>query len=283
MRTRSDGRIRWWLVPLTWVWACCHGTWLFGPALAVLFAVGLYGPAHRPTRPACEPCCWRRCPCSPALSLQSARDCFSPRSPSGTSAPFIAEWRPAALTEPSLLACVAMLVVVALVWLRSARKVSVTDLLLWAVALASAVLYARTIAVGAILATPLLAGPLSPCSPPEPPHDTPSGGSWPSGQRQCSSLVGLAVPRTASAAGGVPARLDATLARIPEGTVVYNVDALGGWLWYAHPNVKPTMDTRAEIYGPDYVGAYVDAISGLSGMARDGVRYWSTVRAARRR
>jgi hypothetical protein len=47
--------------------------------------------------------------------------------------------------------------------------------------------------------------------------------------------------------------------------VVWNVDALGGWLLYAHPNVEPTMDTRAEVYGPDYLGKYVRAISGYPG------------------
>ena len=29
LRTERDGRIRWWLLPLTWLWACVHGTWLY--------------------------------------------------------------------------------------------------------------------------------------------------------------------------------------------------------------------------------------------------------------
>ena len=28
LRTRRDGRVRWWLVPLVWVWAMLHGMWL---------------------------------------------------------------------------------------------------------------------------------------------------------------------------------------------------------------------------------------------------------------
>ena len=52
---------------------------------------------------------------------------------------------------------------------------------------------------------------------------------------------------------------------MPQGTVVWNVDALGGWLLYSHPNVEPTMDTRAEVYGPDYLRSYVRAISGYPG------------------
>jgi hypothetical protein len=170
-----------------------------------------------------------------------------------------------------------MLVVAALVWLRSARRVSVTDLLLWAVALASAVVYARMIAVGAIVATPLLAGALHSVLPS---RRAPRRAEWrilAVATAVMLVVVGLIVPRTASAAGGVPTRLDPTLARLPEGTVVYNVDALGGWLWYAHPNVRPTMDTRAEVYGPTYVEAYVRAISAYPGwdqtIDRSGARY----------
>ena len=64
---------------------------------------------------------------------------------------------------------------------------------------------------------------------------------------------------------------------MPQGTVVWNVDALGGWLLYEHPNVRPTMDTRAEVYGPDYLGRYVRAISGYPGwqetVMSSGARY----------
>ena len=43
LRTERDGRIRWWLLPLTWLWACVHGTWLY--------AVGLTGCSA-------SACCW---------------------------------------------------------------------------------------------------------------------------------------------------------------------------------------------------------------------------------
>ncbi len=41
MRTREDGRLRWWLVPLTWVWAMVHGMWPVGIALGVVAVAGL--------------------------------------------------------------------------------------------------------------------------------------------------------------------------------------------------------------------------------------------------
>ena len=31
--TIKDGRPRWWLVPLSWLWACSHGLWFIGPVI----------------------------------------------------------------------------------------------------------------------------------------------------------------------------------------------------------------------------------------------------------
>jgi hypothetical protein len=190
---------------------------------------------------------------------------------------YIGEWQSAALTEPALLAVVLMLLTVAVVWVRTSRRVSLTDLLLWVLALGSALLYARTIAVAAVVATPLLAGALQSALPARPSV----------GRREWSVLltsvvavllaVGVAVPRTATSAADVPDRLGPVLAGLPTGTRVFSVDFLGGWLWYAHPNVVPTMDTRAEIYGPTYVDAYVHALGAYPGwretVSRSGARY----------
>ena len=41
MRTREDGRLRWWLIPLTWVWAMVHGMWPIGIGLGVIAVAGL--------------------------------------------------------------------------------------------------------------------------------------------------------------------------------------------------------------------------------------------------
>ena len=41
LRTWEDGRPRWWLVPLTWVWATAHGLWSTGVLLGVVCVLGL--------------------------------------------------------------------------------------------------------------------------------------------------------------------------------------------------------------------------------------------------
>ena len=53
MSSRADGRARWWLVPLTWVWAMCHGMWPVGIVIGLVAVVGHRPrPGPPPTRPA---------------------------------------------------------------------------------------------------------------------------------------------------------------------------------------------------------------------------------------
>jgi len=48
-RTAEDLRPRWWLIPLTWVWACSHGMWITGIGVGVIVICGLIlDKAHRP-------------------------------------------------------------------------------------------------------------------------------------------------------------------------------------------------------------------------------------------
>ncbi len=277
LRTAKDGRLRWWLLPLTFLWACVHGTWLYAVALAVLFSVGLLLD-RRLGRDRIS----RTAGFVAGLVLVGLLTPVGPRlllTPFAVSevSPFIMEWKPTPITDPSAAATLLMGLVVLVVWLRERQPVTWTHLLLWLFAMGSTLMYARTIAVGAILVAPLFAGALQRALPERVvPRRT---------ERRVlvgSSLVSLVlaailVPVTASAPGKAPTGFDAYLAGLPPGTVVWNVDALGGWLMYEHPNVRPTMDTRAEVYGPEYVRAYVRAISGYPGwqetVSKTGARY----------
>jgi hypothetical protein len=265
LRTERDGRLRWWLNPLAWLWACVHGSWLYALGLAVVFGVGMLLDGRWPLRVAARAALLiggvvvvaMLTPVGPALYL-------TPLAVARVS-PFIMEWKPAPITEPSALVTLAMGLFVLVAWLRSSRRMSWTRLLLWVFAMCSALLYARTIAIGAILVAPLFAEALERALPE---RATPV--RWERGVLGAAALTSivvaaLLVPSTAATAGKVPAAFDGPLAALPNGTVVWNVDALGGWLLYAHPNVRPTMDTRAEVYGPDYLRSYVRAISGYPG------------------
>src|ERR1035437_2017270 len=40
-RTGLDLKPRWWLVPMAWLWACCHGLWIVGIAFGLVCIAGL--------------------------------------------------------------------------------------------------------------------------------------------------------------------------------------------------------------------------------------------------
>ena len=41
LRAADDSRARWWLVPMTWVWAMCHGMWPVGIAIGGIVLIGM--------------------------------------------------------------------------------------------------------------------------------------------------------------------------------------------------------------------------------------------------
>jgi hypothetical protein len=277
LRTEKDRRLRWWLVPLTFLWACVHGSWLYAVALASVFSVGLLldrrlgsGQLKRfALFVAALIVVGLVTPVGPRLLL-------TPLAISQVS-PFIMEWKPTPITDPSAATTLVMGLVVMVIWLRDRKQVSWTRLLLWLFAMGSTLMYARTIAVGAILLAPMLAEALQ--------RALPRRAVPARAERRVLAVTSLAslllaallVPTTAASPGNVPSGFDAYLTALPQGTVVWNVDAVGGWLMYAHPNVRPTMDTRAEVYGRDYLDRYVRAISGYPGwqdtVATTGARY----------
>jgi hypothetical protein len=76
--------------------------------------------------------------------------------------------------------------------------------------------------------------------------------------------AGLA-PSRAGTPGRVPLGLDTSLDAIPTGTAVCNEYVLGGWLIWAHPNLRPTIDGRTEVYSVQHVAAYVDFVRASPG------------------
>jgi hypothetical protein len=277
LRTERDGRIRWWLILLTWLWACVHGTWLYAVGLAALFGLGM-----ALDRKAGRRFVLRVAGLATALVAVAM---LTPVGPQLVAAPlavsrvsgFILEWKPTSITDPHAAATLLMGLIVMVAWVRGGSRVSWSRILLWGAGVGSALLYARTIAIGAILLAPLFAEVLQRWLP-----ERAVPRRWELrtlGAATVASLVlaAVLVPATARSPGDVPSSFDARLAALPQGTVIWNVDALGGWLLYAHPNTTPTMDTRAEVYGPDYVRAYVRAISGFPGwqetVAATGARY----------
>ncbi|MGO4360833.1 hypothetical protein [Terrabacter sp. RAF57] len=265
LTTREDGRARWWLVPLTWLWACSHGMWFVGPAIGGLVVVGMVLEQRGSVRQAA------RLAVVPVLSVALAaltpvgpRLFVSPFQVSGVTG-LISEWQPPGLADPGLVAAMLLVAVVVVDQVVRGRG-EWTVALLAVLALVLAVTWSRTTGLAAVVLAPLAAAAIQRVT-----RETVS--SPPRRERLAvlvSGVVSLVLaafiaPAAAATPGIGPNGLDAALARLPAGTVVCNDQADGGWLMLQHPGLRPTMDTRVELYTVERIRAYLGFIAAEPG------------------
>ena len=267
LRTAQDLKARWWLVPMSWVWACCHGMWVSGIIVGLAVCAGL----------ALDPATRRRAGRLALVPLMGAAvTALTPIGPRLLLSPFevgkvtgyISEWGPPSFRDPAPMAAALMLAVVAISWMRRA-EVAWPKLFVLAVAGGWLLLSGRTVTLAAIMTAPLLAEVLQSWLP----HDR----SRITRREQSVVALGLVVSLAVAAlllavqparAGGVPLGLDTTLTALPRGTVVLNDSGGGGWLDWRYPQVDPVMDGRIDAYEPAYIDRYLSALSVEQGWER---------------
>lgn len=257
-RSAEDLRPRWWLIPLTWVWACSHGLWPVGIAVGGVVIFGLAVDRRLDRRTAV------RLILVPVLSLVAAaltpvgpRLILSSFDVSAAAAPFVQEWQPTSARNPFALITLAMIAVILLTWVRS-RSVPPT----WQIALAGTAFVAtlimyRTVAIGAVIAAPLFASTLQQQRLRPPKSLTRQAVFTWLGLSVAAALI--AIPMAGAMAQkpyGVPERLRPQLAALPPRTVVLDQFAISGWLLWAEPHLIPVADLRSEIYSSEYLAAY---------------------------
>ncbi len=192
LRTWDDGRIRWWLIALTWVWATAHGLWSAGVLVGFVACVGLVldrratgrrarTHVRRPRRVAARHRSHAR-----GAALLLAQFAVSERTS------LIPEWGPTSFR--SVPALVAALMVAALVVLWARRgSVPWTHLLLALLAAGWILLVTRMVPMGAVVLAPLLVAAISESS-------RRSGTPDRTGSRRLSwASVAVALPRGAGA------------------------------------------------------------------------------------
>jgi hypothetical protein len=257
-QTAQDLRPRWWLIPLTWVWACSHGLWSVGIAIGGVVILGLAIDRRLNRRTAV------RLLLVPALSLAAAaltpvgpRLLLSPFNVSAAAGPFVQEWQPTSARNPFALITLAMIAVVVLTWVRSRSIPPTWQIALAAIAFVATLVMYRTVAIGAIIAAPLFASALQQQRFRPPQAMT---------RRAVLTWLGLslaalllAMPIAGAVAQkpfGVPDRLRSQLAALPAKTVVLDQFAISGWLLWAEPRLVPVADLRSEVYSSEYLTAY---------------------------
>jgi hypothetical protein len=262
-RAALDLKPRWWLVPMTWLWACCHGLWIVGIAVGLVCIAGLVLD-RRLTRPSMT-----RLLAIPALSFVAAgltplgpRLLLSPFTVGKNANEFVGEWQHSSFHDPFAILTSAMLGLVILSWVRLGREPPWWQIGFWLTGAIATLAATRTIPVGAVIAAPLLAHEIQlyrgrPVSQPT--------------RRSRSAWVSLiliafmaAAPLSAARAQNpvaVPQRLTPQLSAIASGTVVLADGNISGWLFWAEPDVKPVLDPRIEIYPSAHIRAFVSAMA----------------------
>jgi hypothetical protein len=261
-KTAGDLRPRWWLAPMTFIWACSHGLWGVGVLIGLAVIAGLALDRRLDRRTAVKLLA------VPALSLVAAaltpvgpRLLLTPLEVSSNAAQFVQEWQPTDPRDFFAAVTLGMIALALLPWIRGT-----TARPWWQIALAgTAVIFTlatfRTVAVGSIIAAPLLASALQ-----EQRRRPPA----PLARRGVSAWIALvtaaaivAVPITRAVAqqpSGWPEGLRPQLAALPAKTVVLNDFAAGGWLLWSEPRLIPVIDLRSEIYSGDYIRDYLNTI-----------------------
>ncbi len=158
LRTRRDGRVRWWLIPLVWLWAMLHGMWPVALVIGGVAVVGLAldrAPRGLLLRAAAVPV---------ASAVVAALTPVGPRlytevAAVGSRSAYFAEWGSPDWTSGYAAAVGALFAVTVLaMWRR--RHNDWTEILLVALAAAFAIYSQRTVPVAAAMIAPLAAAPL---------------------------------------------------------------------------------------------------------------------------
>jgi hypothetical protein len=246
LRTRRDGRVRWWLIPLVWLWAMLHGMWPVALVIGSVAVIGLAldrAPRGLVLRAAAVPV---------ASAVAAALTPVGPRlydavSAVGSRAHFFAEWGAPDWTSTYVLA-LAILFVAAVVAMWKRRRNSWTETLLVLLAAGFAVYSLRTVPVAAAMIAPLAAGPVQSLF----------GDRPPVGRREWMAVAGasvaallalaIAVPHTSADPLHQPGWVDPALSHLPAGTKVVNDWGWGGYLMWRYPQLDLMMNGYGDTF-----------------------------------
>ena len=157
LTTREDHKVRWWLVPVAWVWAMVHGMWPVGIIIGLVALVGIALDRAVPPR------VWLRLAAIPLLSIVVTG--LTPVGPALYSAvlevnsrgQYFSEWQPPDFKDADSIALLILVGALLVSLLRRGAVVSWTHLLLLLLAGGWGLYTDRTMSVAAMMLVPLAA------------------------------------------------------------------------------------------------------------------------------
>ncbi|HEX2893541.1 MAG TPA: hypothetical protein VHO29_06010 [Marmoricola sp.] len=245
LRTDRDGRPRWWLIPLAWLWAMLHGMWILGVVTSFVGAAAMWIDRSK-TRKAR----WSFLGIPVGMAFAGAITPVGPGLYSavllvGSRSDLFTEWKPADYTQPPNAALAVMLVASVGLSLRS-RRSTVIEIGFLLLTMGWALYTQRTVPIAAVTLAPLLAGQLALLTSPRMPMRR--------GEKATLTVIislGLVVLGfTAHRAGEVhePSWVRPQLQALPNGTPLIADMAPAGYLIWRYQNVAPLITGYADMY-----------------------------------
>jgi len=249
LATVRDGRPRWWLIALAWLWAPLHGMWPLSIIIALAVITGLALERRLPPRQL------GKLVLIPLLSAVIV--VATPLGPRiygsvlavGSRAEYFAEWDPTDFTEPYAIALLAMFAVVLLVAIKR-RTLSWPLLMIIGLAGALSVTSARMTTVAALMLAPLVAEAFQEFVPQAPRIR----------RLEAIALVAVLAVCAIALAPVVAARsddkiapswLDERLDAQPQGTRVLNDWNTGAYFLWRHPQLALVMHGYGDVFTDD--------------------------------
>lgn len=268
LRTVEDGRPRWWLAPVTALWACCHGMWFLAPGLQVVALTGMVLDRRlgiRDLRPHAMLVVLSLA--AVAVTPNGLNLLAQPTGPSMGIAHYIQEYEPSSLTFPPYTAALIMGFVICATWARRGGA-EWTAVLLVGLGIFLTLYGGRTIPLGAVLMAPFFARALA---------------SWGSGVRAftppaveravvhgsaVASLAALALVVPGSSASPddyFPLTYDDRLRSLSNDAVVINELGDGGYLAWKYPELRIVGDGLTDQYPVEWLEGWFMALQGEPG------------------
>jgi hypothetical protein len=261
LRSREDGRVRWWLIPLTWVWAMVHGMWPIGIAIGVVVVAGMTLDRTFP-RPTLQ-----RMALIPLLAaVAAALTPVGPRLYGGLvavqgRASFFSEWGSPDYTDAACIVLALSLGAAVVLYIRN-RSLSYVDLGLLMLTAACAVWSWRTVPVAAMILVPLTAvqaAKLRPGLRVVRRERALVGGA----SLIALALLALVVPQVADRAPTQPSWVDPALRSLPTDTKVVDSWDWGGYLMWRYPQ----LDLLMHGYGDTFTTSELQRNTDIVGLA----------------
>jgi hypothetical protein len=270
LRTRDDGRLRWWLIPLTWLWAMVHGMWPIGIGLGCLALLGLALDRGLPRRallrgtaiPLLSAVAAACTPVGPELYAQLVR--VQDR------AHFFSEWgRPNPVSFSWIV--LALVLAVAVVHLVRSRPLRRLDVLLVAVCVLCSLWSWRTVPVAAVMAVPVVAVLSGRRKTERAEVSAVERTLVLGGAVLALAILAVSVPFTSQEPLAQPEWLDPSMRALPAGTKVVDAWDLGGYLMWRYPRLDVLMHGYGDSFTPAELQRNVD-IQGVSSGWQDELR-----------